>query len=307
MITTLTINAAVDYTVKAKKLKPGQENEVEFSWKSAAGKGINVAKDITKLGGKAKAIACLGGPSGQYIADALEKKGIESDISWIDNETRVNMKVIDKSGIETKINQGGPIISSKTIEEVKDKTLQAASNSEIIILSGSLPSSVPQDIYQELITKLNNTKTKVFLDTSGEALRLALQAKPTLIKPNIYELESVYGSNLSLDEVIKASKGLVKDGIEMVVVSMGARGALLVTDKKVIQAIPPKVKPVSTVGAGDSMVAAMALSYLSNKDIVESFRFTIAVSVATILEVGTETPILSKVGKWMDKVKIREL
>ncbi|GAB6137548.1 1-phosphofructokinase [Halanaerobaculum tunisiense] len=304
MITTVTINPAVDHTVETSKLELGTVNQVASVRKDAAGKGINVAKDVTKLGKEARAIACLGGASGEYIVNCLEEKGILSEISWTEEETRVNLKVVDKSGSQTKINQLGPDISSVVLEKTKQNIIKAANDSEIIVLAGSLPPSLPQNFYQTLISQLGQEETKVFLDTSGQPLKLALEANPTLIKPNIHELEEIYGKELSLDGVIDIGQELVTEGIELVLVSMGAKGAVLITEEEVIRAIPPQVDPVSTVGAGDSLVAGMASSYMDDRPPEEMLRFAIAVSVATILQPGTETGELSEVKKWSDEVKI---
>ncbi|GAB6100547.1 1-phosphofructokinase [Halanaerocella petrolearia] len=307
MITTLTINAAVDYTVETSQLEIGAVNSVEFRRKDAAGKGINVAKDVVKLGQKAKAIACLGGSGGEYINRFLEKRKIPADISWIDGETRTNLKVVDESGDETKINQQGANISEDVLVEVKKKVLDSVATSEVIVLAGSLPPSIPQDFYHDLIKEIGQDKVKVFLDTSGQPLKSALEVQPTLIKPNIHELEEIYEQKMSQSQVIEVGQKLVKQGIKLVLVSLGSEGAILVTEGQILQANPPVVDPVSTVGAGDSMVAGMAVSYLEDKSPVDMLKFATAVSVATILQPGSEVGGLEETKEVIDQVEIKKL
>ncbi|MBM7558058.1 1-phosphofructokinase [Halanaerobacter jeridensis] len=307
MISTVTINPAVDYSLKADEIKLDKVNRVDFLAKSAAGKGINVAKAVKKLGQEPQALGCVGGVAGQYIVDELKKQEITTDFNWVENETRINFKVIDNLNQETKINQHGLPLTESELEKIFAKIIEQAQQSEILILGGSLPENTPVDFYQKVIAELNGTATKVFLDTSEEALKLALKSKPTLIKPNLRELEEIEGQELSFQEVISVSQDLVTSGIETVVVSMGADGALLVTEKDVCYARPPQVEVVSTVGAGDSMVGALAVAYAKNYSAQKKLKFAVAMSVATILSPGSEVANLVEVKKWMKEVKVKQV
>jgi 1-phosphofructokinase len=309
LITTLTINPAVDYTVKAPELKIGKVNRVEFVSKAAAGKGINVSKGVKNLGEETKALGCIGGESGQFIGGSLKELGITTDFTWIQDDTRINIKVIDDLGHETKINQLGPKIPKEVLEVIEEKVISTIDESEFIVLAGSLPPGCSEDFYQKLINKIKeeNNNIKVFLDTSQAPLKLALEAKPNLVKPNLRELGEVYGKELSVEEAVEISKNLVEDGIEMVLVSLGAEGAILTTKEGTLKATPPEVDVVSTVGAGDSVVAAMAVAYLNDYKIKDMFRFAIAMSIATILRPGAEMGTLEEVNQYLDEIKIDKL
>lgn len=307
MIATVTINPAVDYSLQAEEIKLDKVNRVEFLAKSAAGKGINVAKAIKKLGQEPQALGCIGGAAGEYIVDQLEKKEIATDFNWVANETRINFKVLDNLGQETKINQSGLPLTQTELDEIFSKVIGWSDKSEVVVLGGSLPENTPADFYQTLIAELKSRDNKVFLDTSEEALRLAVTAKPTLIKPNWRELEEIQGAKLSFAELISVSQGLVESGIEIVVVSLGAEGALLINDEEAWHAKPPQVDVVSTVGAGDSMVGALAVAYKQNFSAQEMLRFAVAMSVATILRPGSEVGRLTEVEKWMNKVEVKQV
>ena len=307
MIATVTVNPAVDYSLKAEEIKLGQVNRVDFLAKSAAGKGINVAKAIKNLDQDPRALGCIGGAVGQYIVEQLEKKGIATDFNWVANETRINFKVLDDAKQETKINQHGFPLSQNELDEIFSKIISWADESEIIVLGGSLPEKAPADFYQKIIANLKKTDTKVFLDTSEKPLQLALQASPTLIKPNWRELEEIQGQKLSFEELISVSQDIVTTGVEIVVVSLGAEGALLVTEEEVWHAKPPQVDVVSTVGAGDSMVGALAVSYTKEYSAKKMLQYAVAMSVATILLPGSEVGTSAEVKKWMEEVEVKQV
>ena len=307
MITTVTINPAVDYTVKVDKLSLGEVNRVNFLSKAAAGKGINVSKAVKNLEEKTKALACVGGSTGEYIQQKLRSIGVLTEFNWVETETRINFKVIDDFKQETKINQTGMKLSTKNLKKVHDKIIRESNNSDILVLAGSLPPNTPDGFYQNLITELNSQNTKVFLDTSKQPLNLALKAKPTLIKPNQRELEEIEGKKLSFSEVIMVGKKLINDGIELVVISMGQDGALLITKSGVWQAVPPQIEVKSTVGAGDSMVGALAVAYLNNYPQGKMIQFAVAMSVATILLPGAEVGNLEEVKNWINKVEVKKM
>jgi 1-phosphofructokinase family hexose kinase len=175
------------------------------------------------------------------------------------------------------------------------------------VLSGSLPKGIPPKFYYSLITDLKQFAAEIFLDTSGQPLKLALPADPDLIKPNQEELEEICEKELSLTGIINISKELVNQGIKMVLVSRGKEGAVLTTKKGSLQAVPPQVKPASTVGAGDSLVAGMAVGYQNQKSTEEMLKFAVAESIATILTPGAEMGTYKEAKKWEDKVKVKKL
>ncbi|MGM0370627.1 MAG: 1-phosphofructokinase [Bacillota bacterium] len=307
MISTVTVNPAVDYTLQADEVGLGDVNRVDFLAKAAAGKGINVAKAVSNLDEEVTALACVGGFTGRYIEKELKEMDIVTDFKWVENETRINFKVVDNSNNETKINQRGLALQEDEVDSIFNKAITEGANADLLVLGGSLPTNVADDFYQKLIRKLEAEDTKVFLDTSETPLRLALQANPTLIKPNVRELEEIRGKELSFSELISVSQELVASGIEIVVVSRGAKGALLVTEEGVWQATPPQVEVKSTVGAGDSMVGALAVAYLGGNSASDMIQSAVAMSVATILLPGSKVGDVTGIKKWIDKVEVKKL
>jgi 1-phosphofructokinase len=307
MISTVTVNPAVDYTLQADKVELGDVNRVDFLAKAAAGKGINVAKAVSNLDEEVTALACVGGSTGRYIEKELKEMDIVTDFKWVENETRINFKVVDNSNNETKINQRGLPLQEDEVDSIFNKAIAEGANTDLLVLGGSLPTNVADDFYQKLIRKLEAEDTKVFLDTSETPLKLALQANPTLIKPNARELEEIRGKELSFSELISVSQELVASGIEIVVVSRGGKGALLVTEEGVWQAIPPQVEVKSTVGAGDSMVGALAVAYLGGNSAADMIQSAVAMSVATILLPGSKVGDVTGIKNWIDKVEVKKL
>jgi len=307
MISTVTVNPAVDYTLQADEVELGEVNRVDFLAKAAAGKGINVAKAVSNLDEEVTALACVGGSTGRYIENELKEMDIATDFQWVENETRINFKVVDNLNNETKINQRGLSLQEDEVDSIFNKVIAEAANTDLLVLGGSLPTSVADDFYQKLIRRLEAEDTKVFLDTSETPLKLALQANPTLIKPNARELEEIRGKELSFSELISVSQELVASGIEIVVVSRGAKGALLITEEGVWQATPPKVEVKSTVGAGDSMVGSLAVSYLDGDSAGNMIQSAVAMSVATILLPGSKVGDITGIKNWIDRVEVKKL
>ncbi len=306
MITTVTANPAVDYSVQVGNLELDEVNRAQFKGAKAGGKGINVAQAVNKLGAATQALGCVGGRTGEFIVDKLQQEDIATNFNWTTDSTRINVKVLDKEGQETKINLEGRVAQEKQ-DGLKKNIMEAAGGSDIIVLAGSLPQEFAVDFYFDLVRGLKETTSQIFLDASGQPLKLALPANPDLIKPNQKELEELCGRKLSLAGIVRVSRELVNKGVGMVLVSRGEEGAVLTTKAGSWQAIPPQVKPVSTVGAGDSVVAGIAVGELQQQPIEETFRFAIAESIATILRPGAEMGTYEEAEEWQNKVKVKKL
>lgn len=306
MITTVTANPAVDYSVQVANLELDEVNRAQFKGAKAGGKGINVSKAVNKLGATTQVFGCVGGRTGEFIVDKLQQEEIATKFNWTTGSTRINVKVLDKAEQETKINLEGRVEQEKQ-DELKQNVRAAAGDSDIIVLAGSLPQEFAVDFYFDLVRQLKETTSQIFLDASGPALKLALPAGPDLIKPNQKELEELCGRKLSLKGIVRVSRELVNKGVGMVLVSRGAEGAVLTTEAGSWQAIPPQVQPVSTVGAGDSVVAGMAVGELKDQAIEETFKFAIGESIATILRLGAEMGTYEEAEEWVDKIKVKKL
>ncbi|MCW3051978.1 MAG: 1-phosphofructokinase [Chthonomonadales bacterium] len=260
MILTVTPNAAVDKTYHVEGFRLDVVNRPTQTFTVAGGKGINVARVYQTLGGRALATGFLGGNQGRIVADALHVEGIPAEMVRVQGETRLCIAAIDSTtGTQTEINESGPEVSEEEIRKLFDRVTRLLSQEtfSFVVLSGSLPPGAPPTLYAELIDLARTHKTPVALDTSGEPLREGLKARPWMVKPNQPELEAVLGRSLSgRHEALQAAQELLQSGIEVVVLTLGAAGALLVNAAGAWFATPPPIEFASAVASGDSFLAA---------------------------------------------------
>lgn len=260
-ILTVTLNPAVDKTYTVKTLAAGQVNRIDTVTNIAGGKGVNVTKILRQYGYEVVATGFLGGYSGRFIAEDLEEKGAECCFVHIGEETRSNMNIIADDGSVTEILEPGPAVQPAELDCFMSRYQELMRECSLVVLSGSVAKGIQPDIYGRLIEIAATAQVPVFLDSSGESLRLGVQAKPELVKPNWKELEYVMGCSLKdRNAVIEAAKRLREAGIPRVVVSMGSDGLLSVTDSGIYFVKAEGIRAVNTVGCGDSVVAAYAMA-----------------------------------------------
>ena len=288
-ISTVTFNPCVDKTTSIPALKPEKKLRCTAPTFEPGGGGINVARAITKLGGEALAVYPAGGYSGKFLKELMMSENVASSIVETRSHTRENLIVLDKS-TNQQYRFGMP--GSSILEEEWQQILKIieTSEAEFIIASGSLPPGVPVDILGRLASIAKNKKAKMIVDTSGEALKEAVEVGVYLLKPNLGELSSLVGKEEVTHEVIDdiARQIIDKGNCEAIVVSLGAAGARLITKAESFQAIPPVVKRLSTVGAGDSMVAGLVLSISKGKDLKEALQYGVAAGTAATINPGTQ-------------------
>lgn len=310
MIITVTLNPAIDKTVEINNLHINSVNRVSSVRLDAGGKGINVSKIIVSLGGKSKALGFLGGRAGTFIKNYLDEMQIENDFVVVDGETRTNLKIVDPiEHTNTDINEMGPQITGKDIEQLEKRLFEALDEQSIIIFSGSVPPNIEADIYQKWIKEAKEKGAKTILDADGEMMRLGIAAGPYLIKPNIHELERLLGKTItSIEEVITSARFLMKEhGIKVVVVSMGEKGALFLNEQTTILAEGISVEVKSTVGAGDSMVAALAYALDIGYTFQKAVTLAVAAGTANVMTYGTEPSSLELIDELERKVQWRYL
>lgn len=255
MIYTVTFNPAIDYVMYADTIQSGETNRSSSEEIYFGGKGINVSLVLKELGVESKALGFIAGFTGLAIEEYLEKTGIKTDFVKLDRGfSRINVKI--KSGEETEINGRGPDIPSDKVEEFLLKT-DEIKNGDTLILSGSIPGSMPNDIYEKILEKLSCKDIRIVVDATGDLLKNTLKYKPFLIKPNKDELAELFGKNLETKEdIITCAKKLKEMGAQNVLVSMACDGAILLdAEGKVHATSAKKGTVVNSVGAGDSMVA----------------------------------------------------
>ena len=279
MIYTVTFNPALDYVLKLDNLLLGKTNRSFAEEIQIGGKGINVSLVLSELGVENKAFGFLAGFTGEHILNLAKEKGINADFVLLKSgETRINVKI--KAETETEINASGPEISQKDLEAFWEK-LSKIGSGDILVLSGSIPKSLPTNIYEQIMERFDGRGIKICVDASGKLLQNCLKYKPFVIKPNKAELEELAGRKLESEEdVISEALKLKIMGAVNVLVSMGADGAVLIDEYGKIHKIQPhKIKAINTVGAGDSMLAGFIVG--TSRDYEYALKLGNAAGAAT--------------------------
>lgn len=309
MIYTVTLNPAIDKTVVIENFALGKVNRIHAQRIDAGGKGINVTKCLASLGLGSIAAILLGGSNGEKIRKMLAEQNLQSLTVSVAGETRTNLKVIDPvAHSNTDINEPGPDVTVAQTDQLKAQITKRLKAGDIIILSGSLPRGIPAGLYAEWCRYFRELGALVYLDVDGEALREGIQAAPYLIKPNDNELSQLLGKPVNTTEdFVQAGLSLMKTGIEEVVISLGAKGALFMNQHGCYLADALKVPVRSTVGAGDSMVAAMAYSKEKGLDNEQRIHLAIAMGAASVMCDGTQAPEKELVMELAKQVIIREV
>ena len=291
MITTVTLNPAIDRTIIVNEFAYGSVNRVASSREDIGGKGINVARILLALGSDAKAVGFIG-KSNFPQADALLKSdAIPTEFVYVDAPTRTNTKLFESSThTTTDINEAGFAVGQEELEDIRKLIIRSAAESSFIVFSGSVPVGLPASVYRELIA-LVPSHCKTVLDTGGDLLLEGLKSKPFLIKPNIDELESALGRKLagSREIIDAASELILQYGISYILVSMGAGGSILVMKDQAIFAAPLQVNVKSSVGAGDSMLAGFVHGLTHAFGIEESLAWATACGALAVSQEGTQS------------------
>jgi len=298
MIITVTLNPAIDKTIEIENFETGKLNRAEKVRLDAGGKGINVSKVIKSIGGESIATGFLGRENGKFITDYLDKSNIKNEFVFVDGETRTNIKVYDSTRkIVTEINEPGPNVIDSDIENLNQILFKHVNKDDIAVLTGSVPKNLDKGIYRELIKALKQVGVKTILDAEGNLLREGIKEGPCIIKPNLFELEGLSGHRINgIKEAESYAKSLISDfGINLIVVSLGDKGAIFVEKSRSIYARGLKVDTKSTVGAGDAMVAALAYSLERNLDLESAIRLSMAAAVANTMVSGTQPASLESI------------
>lgn len=301
MIYTVTFSPAIDYVVDIAKLEIGAINRSLGEHAMPGGKGINVSIVLANFGTENIATGFLGGFTGRFIKDELNKMGVKSDFVEVDGLTRINVKLRGEE--ETAINGQGPHITDAQIEELIKK-LEKLGKGDLLIISGTIPKTLPNNIYEVILERIKDNGVQVVIDSNKEILLNTLKYKPLLVKPNQEELEEMFDVKIhNREELVNTAKRLLDLGAQNVIVSLGGDGALLVNHEHVIKSGCPKGKVVNTVGAGDSLVAGVCDEYMKSGNIVMAFYKGIATGSASACSEGLATKeevekLLNKMDEW---------
>lgn len=284
MIYTVTFNPSLDYIVKLPALELGSVNRTEHEELYPGGKGINVSIVLRNLGVESVALGFTAGFTGNEICRLLDRCGCRTDfIPAQDGFSRINVKI--KAEQESEINGQGPTLSPQTLEALFSK-LDRLTEGDILVLAGSIPNTLPADVYEKILEHLQGRGIHAVVDATGDLLKNVLKYHPFLIKPNNHELGDLFGRVLETDaEIVSHAQKLQELGARNVLVSMAGDGAILVDETGGIhKSLPPKGKVVNSVGAGDSMVAGFLAGYLSSRDYETAFKTGLAAGSASAFQ-----------------------
>lgn len=289
MIYTITFNPALDYIVKVDDFKLGNVNRTSEEEIYPGGKGINVSMVLKNLGVKSKALGYIAGFTGEEIERRVKLYGCNTDFIKLENGiSRINIKL--KSNEESEINGQGPKILEKNLLELYSK-LENINKGDILVLAGSIPTNLPENIYEIILEKLMGREIKFIVDATGDLLLNVLKYKPFLIKPNHKEIEEVFKVEIkSEEELIEYGLKLRELGAKNVLISRASKGAIFIDeDNNVIKLSAPKGKLINSVGAGDSMVAGFIAGYLKEENLLDAFKMGIATGSASAFSKGLAT------------------
>lgn len=284
MIYTVTFNPSLDYVIQVDKLVPGEINRTTHEAVYPGGKGNNVSVILSNLGHSSKALGFTAGFTGEALENMLKEFGCDTAfIRLPEGSTRINVKI--NAGEETEINGQGPVITEEAQQALFEQ-LDALKEEDILVLAGSIPNTLPSDIYERILEHLQGRGIHFVVDATKDLLLKVLKYHPFLIKPNNHELGEMFGVTLKTrDEIVTYAKKLQEMGAENVLVSMAGDGAILLTEDGIIyKAKPPKGKVLNSVGAGDSMVAGFLTGYLNTGEYEKAFRLGVVTGSATAFQ-----------------------
>ena len=281
MIYTVTFNPSLDYIVRADHFAVGEVNRTIYEQILEGGKGLNVSVVLKNMGLDSVALGFTAGFTGEEIERRVAERGVRADFVWVEEGmSRINVKL--KAEVETELNGQGPHIEKRHIEKLYEK-LEQLKKGDILVLAGSIPNTLPDDMYERIMERLDGRGIRIVVDATRELLTKVLPYHPFLIKPNHHELGEIFSVKLSdKAEIASYAKKLQAMGAGNVLVSMAGDGAVLVAEDGTVYECPaPRGKVVNSVGAGDSMVAGFLTGYLETGDYQEAFLRGVATGSAS--------------------------
>lgn len=309
MIYTLTLNPALDRMLSVKGIKSDDLNRITHEARYAGGKGIDVSRAIKELGGHSIALGFIGGFAGLELQGLLINEGITCDFIKIAGETRTNVAIRDEiSGRQMLFSASGPQVLPQDIAAIYNKVSNLSTPPTFVVMSGSLPRGITPNIYAQLIKVVREQGGKAVLDADDEPFRLGIEETPFLIKPNVHELSRLVGRDLEdIEDIVAEARTLNKRGIEIVVVSMGARGMVVVSREVCIHCKSPDVKVLSTLGAGDSAVGGLVHSLAQGKSLREAAVIATAAGTGALMCPATGLCRREDVEGLLGQIEVKEL
>ena len=292
MIVTVTLNAAIDRTLSVPNFQLGQRHRASEGSTTAGGKGINIARAARRLGAPVVATGLAGGRNGTLLVEELTNEGILNDFVRIRGESRTSTAVLDPtSNVYTEINEWGPEVAEDELDVLREKLAYLSKGAAYVVFAGSLPRSVDPGLYGELIREGNRRSLSTVLDSEGEALRLGLEAEPYLVAPNLREAESLVGHEFVDEEDLSTGLDEIAElGARNVIITLDTGCYALFREDRAedirLRARAPRLEAVSTVGAGDTLLAAFIAARMNDRSYDDALRSAVATSAASVLEAG---------------------
>jgi 6-phosphofructokinase 2 len=309
LIVTITLNPSLDQHITVDGLVLDGTNRWSRLHRYAGGKGIDVSRAIHEMGGRTIAYGFIGGPVGRAVEILLDEEEVPFSFTPIERETRTNFIITDsKTGRQTRIDAPGPRISRDEFERFQRKMRRIRPSPDLIVMGGSLPPGIPNDVYYSIIMEAKTFGVRTILDSDGQWLAEGIKAKPYLVKPNVREAEELLGRELPTeDAIIKGALDIVDMGVEIAVISRGGEGVIAATNNEVLKAVPPEVKVKSAVGAGDCTIAGLALKLANEESLSKACRLAVALGTAAVLTPGTELARREDVETLLPRVKVKKI
>lgn len=310
MISTITLNPALDVVLELDGLKLNKYNEVLSAHVTSGGKGINVSKAVRACGRETIAIGFLGGGRGRIIEEELRGLGVTTNFWHIENKTRSNTIISDKkTNQHTLLGETGPKVTDYDLEMLLSIFYRVMSQSKIVTLSGSIPPGTPKDIYAKMIEIAKERGVKAILNSSGEQFLKGLEKKPFLAKPDLRGTNKIFGISIDKKEnAIKAAKELVQRGAEIGVISFEMEKDIFATKNELWFAETTYHKIVNIIGAGDALIAGLAVSLTENENTLEeAIKFSMACALASALREEEEFDSREEIEECIKCVKITRL
>jgi 1-phosphofructokinase len=304
-VVTVTLNPALDLTGSLDVLQTGTVNLLDSGSLHPAGKGINVAKVLAELGAEVTVTGLLGADNQESFVHLFESFNITDKFIRVNGGTRINVKIVEKSGQVSDLNFPGVNVNEAEITQFEETLFELAQSHDVFVIAGSLPQGVSTERMAGWIKALQKQGKKVIFDSSNKALVAGIEAAPYLIKPNDEELSAIVGETLnSTQEITAAAEKLHQQGCENVVISLGEKGVLWLNQEGWIQSIPQKMEVVSTVGAGDTLVAGLCWAELNQWDKAQSLSFASALAAFAVTQIGVGVGDINKVHAMQEKIQI---
>jgi 1-phosphofructokinase family hexose kinase len=306
LILTLTINPAIDRTIISDRIAFEDRGYILSRGEDAGGRGVNASQVIHAFGGKTLALLTSGGEIGKRMEHFLGEMGFPFEVVRVHAEGRANLTISDKQGLTIKLNEIGAPLEEKEVGAVRDLVEARLKKASWLMLCGSTQPGVPPAFYSEIIALAKSRGVKTLLDTDGEALNHALEAKPSVISPNQQEAERLLGrAIITRSQSLEAVKRIHDMGPEAVILSLGSRGALASSPEGILEALPPRIEALCPIGAGDALAAAFVWALDKKKSFADALRWAVAAGTATASLPGMRFPTLDQTKAIYKKVEVR--